>query len=708
MAFRLREPSSQIILLAIIATAAVLGTFGYQRWSEYEAVIARTERDLRSAASLLAEHTDRSFEAVEETLGAVARLREDALAGRVPRDPDTLHRYLSAIRGASPVFKGIGWFGADGWQVASSAFVEPLAVNVSAQEHFRVHAEGSAGPGVYVSAPIRSSRDGTWIMNATLGLRDGEGRFAGTVSGSVDPEYFHRVYRDLERGRSLVVTLFRSDGVILTRDPDPDGLIGTAPDPDNRTRRFALESPRGTFAAKGLSDRLDRIVGYALSPTSGFVITVALTRAEALAEFREALLHGALRAGAWVLMVIAGAAMLIAQLRRRELLQARLQAANQAKSEFLSRMSHELRTPLNAIIGFSQIMQMNRERTLSPAQLEYTHHIHSSGQHLLTLVNEVLDLTGIEAGRLKLSLERIATAEMLETVRQAMAPVAAKAEIRLSLRIESGVADLRADAQRLRQVLLNLVSNAVKYNRPGGSVTLEAATAGGRVRLSVVDTGIGLSDLQAKELFQPFHRLGAEYTAVEGTGIGLAISKRLVEAMHGTIGFSSVPGQGSTFWLELPAESGTAAAAPRPDAARQAAEPGGYSLLYIEDNPSSLRLVEHIVGSLPDVTLLSAPRPQLGLDLAAAHRPRVIIVDINLPEMSGFEVLRRLQAMPETRDIPVLALSAAAMPKDVKAGLAAGFFAYLTKPLDVNHFLATVEAALNASPRPRTGTSDRS
>jgi CheY-like chemotaxis protein len=280
--------------------------------------------------------------------------------------------------------------------------------------------------------------------------------------------------------------------------------------------------------------------------------------------------------------------------------------------------------------------------------------------------------------------------------------------VTLALGTNVVVADIHADEQRLRQVLINLVSNAIKYNRPGGTVTLSAVAApGDRVRVIIADTGIGIAPERQEEIFVPFNRLGAEYTGIEGTGIGLALSKSLVEAMGGTIGFSSAPGRGSTFWIEFPAESatlaGTDAAAETLVLAPRAAA-GGYSVLYIEDNPTNLRLVQHILSGLPNVTMHGAPAPQLGLDLARAHRPDVIVLDLNLPGMDGFEVLARLKGMPETSAIPVMALSAAALPTDLRKGKAAGFFRYLTKPIDVNAFIGAIDDALHANDGARSDT----
>jgi PAS domain S-box-containing protein len=387
-----------------------------------------------------------------------------------------------------------------------------------------------------------------------------------------------------------------------------------------------------------------------------------------------------------------------------ELIKARqaAESASAAKSDFLSSMSHELRTPLSAVIGFSQLLELDRERNLTEKQRDYVRYIITSGNHLLDLVSQVLDLAGIEAGRLKLSPERVVVRTVFEEVRHTMLPLAQKAGIALEARAPEGLADIHADALRLRQILLNLVSNAIKYNRAGGAVSLSAlAVPGGRARLLVADTGMGIAPERQAELFMPFQRLGAELSGVEGTGIGLALSRKLVEAMDGSIGFSSERGTGSTFWVELPAEKSPAAEASEGLQSPAPASEGGYSLLYVEDNPANLHLMEHLLSTLPDVNLLAAPTPQLGLDLAIAHRPDVIVLDINLPGMSGVDLLRRFKAAPETRDIPILALSAAALPGDVRRGLAAGFFRYLTKPLDVSAFLAAVEEALHSGVAPR-------
>jgi CheY-like chemotaxis protein len=382
---------------------------------------------------------------------------------------------------------------------------------------------------------------------------------------------------------------------------------------------------------------------------------------------------------------------------------AEAETANRAKSDFLARMSHELRTPLNAVIGFAQMLELDPSQTLTDKQREYGRYILRGGEHLLKLVNEVLDLAGVEAGRLSMSIERVFVVEALAGIDEIMRPVADKAGVTFAVASSAGLPDVRADSLRLRQVLINLVANAIKYNRQGGAVTVSAMPrVDGRMRFVVSDTGHGIPAGRQTDLFEPFHRLGAEYTAVEGTGLGLALAKRLVEAMHGTIGFSSEPGRGSTFWIELPVETAPAAAAETPVAAAPlaaAATAGRCTVLYVEDNPANLRLMEHLLSTLPDVAMLSAPTPQIGLGLAMARRPDVIVLDLNLPGMSGYEVLTRLKAMPETRDIPVMALTAAALPGDVRRGLAAGFLRYLTTPIDARALFAAIDVALAARGR---------
>jgi PAS domain S-box-containing protein len=381
-----------------------------------------------------------------------------------------------------------------------------------------------------------------------------------------------------------------------------------------------------------------------------------------------------------------------------ETAQREAETANQAKSEFLSRMSHELRTPLNAVLGFAQLLEMD---PLTPTQHANVRRILKGGRHLLDLINEVLDIARIETGRLQLSPEPV---RMMDAMREALDLVRPLANERgVGLAIDRGADCERfvtADRQRLKQVLLNLLANGVKYNRPGGAVTLSCAElAGERLRVAVHDTGFGIPADKLERLFQPFDRLGAETTEVEGTGLGLALSRGLVEAMGGTISVESEVAVGSTFFIELALAEDPLARQRRLAGEVALPEPAVHApprtVLYIEDNLPNLELVEQIFARSASVNLVAAMQGRLGVELAIQHRPDLVLLDLHLPDMSGMDVLRAVQADPRTRDIPVVIISADATPGQIDRLLAAGARTYLTKPLDVQRFLAVVGEFLN-------------
>jgi nitrogen-specific signal transduction histidine kinase/CheY-like chemotaxis protein len=368
----------------------------------------------------------------------------------------------------------------------------------------------------------------------------------------------------------------------------------------------------------------------------------------------------------------------------------KLGEANQAKSEYLSRMSHELRTPLNAILGFAQLLELE---DLRDEQRENLHYILSAARHLLALINEVLDIAAIEAGRLPLSLEPVPVADVVAESVSLIRPLADQHGILLTSPDPSCATHVKGDRQRLKQVLLNLLSNAVKYNRRAGAVHLTCEDVDGtRLRIKVTDTGPGIPADAMDRLFVPFERLSSEQSAAEGTGLGLPLSKRLAEAMGGTLDLETTVDEGSTFWVELPLTEGPVQRAERqelqalPQERAVQAEPA-MTVLYIEDNLSNLQLVERILGRRPGVSLISAMRPLLGLELASEHHPDLILLDLHLPDMPGQEVLRRLLANPRTAEIPVVVLSADARPSLIKDLVDQGAKAFMTKPLDVKEFL---------------------
>ena len=372
--------------------------------------------------------------------------------------------------------------------------------------------------------------------------------------------------------------------------------------------------------------------------------------------------------------------------------------ANLAKSQFLSQMSHELRTPMNAILGFGQLLESDTRQALAPHQQRWVREILRGARHLLDLINEVLDLGRIESGHLQVRLTEVELGDLVAQSLELVRPLAPVQGIQLQADAAhlAGVSVV-ADGTRLKQVLLNLLGNAIKYNRAGGEVRVGCEQEPGHVRLLVRDTGPGLSAADQERLFQPFERLHAATSGVEGTGIGLVLSRRLVEAMGGTIGLHSQVGVGSTFWVRLPRAAQASPAGAEAVAALHppvpVAAPKG-TVLYIEDNPVNLALMDAMLSRLHGVHLHVAMAPAEGLRMAFEQRPSLVLLDIQLPGMDGFEVLSRLRADERTRQIPVIAVSANAMPSDIEAAQAAGFAGYLTKPLDLGLLLRSVQAAL--------------
>jgi signal transduction histidine kinase/CheY-like chemotaxis protein len=371
------------------------------------------------------------------------------------------------------------------------------------------------------------------------------------------------------------------------------------------------------------------------------------------------------------------------------------ESANQAKSVFLSRMSHELRTPLNAVLGFAQLLELD----LPEEQREPARQIRRAGVHLLDLINEVLDISRIEAGQLTLSTEPVRISDVVSEVVDLMGPIAT--ERRVSLLADEAMACgcvVLADRQRAKQIILNLTSNAVKYNNPGGHVLVRCKATDAEAEIAVIDDGIGIAEADLDRLFIPFERLGAENTEIEGTGVGLAISQRLATAMNGRIEVSSATGRGSTFRLVLPLSSAaTVAAEPAPfdeataGAGRADAHPSALTVLSIEDNPANTRLLQEIVNRRPVWNLVATGQGRLGLDLAAADPPDLVLLDLHLPDLRGEEILRRLKSSARTASVPVIVISADATPGQVQRLRAAGADAYLTKPIEVTQLLTALD-----------------
>jgi PAS domain S-box-containing protein len=554
-------------------------------------------------------------------------------------------------------------------------------------------------------------QDGT-IKNReyTLLSKDGS-RFPAEVNGSSVPDAegrprgFVSIMRDITERKQAedalaaseaelralfaamtdVVLVFDAQGRYLQIAPtNPDLLYKPAAELLGRTIHEVLPAPE--------AEEYLNIIGRALEKQEPIHFEYSLPIGDSLTWFDGTVSPMGKDKVFWLARDVTESKRIEEERRAREA----AEEANQAKSAFLSRMSHELRTPLNSILGFAQLLKMDE---LTAEQYDSLNYIIKGGRHLLDLINEVLDIARIEAGRMSISLEPVLLQEVLEECLSLVQQMAA--DRRLELHTDTLVAahlHVTADRQRLKQVLLNLLANAIKYNREGGSVSLSCREGlDGWLCIDVTDTGPGIPADKLDRLFSPFERLGAEQGDVEGTGLGLALSKGLVAAMGGSIGVDSTPGNGSTFWIRLPITEGQLQRQERLTTVVPASDrltTTARTILYIEDNLSNLRLIERILERTPEIRVLSAMQGGLGLDLARQHCPDLILLDLNLPDMTGNEVLRRLREDPSTLDIPVVMVSADATSQQRERLLAAGAQAYLTKPLDVTQLIQILKQML--------------
>jgi signal transduction histidine kinase/CheY-like chemotaxis protein len=489
--------------------------------------------------------------------------------------------------------------------------------------------------------------------------------------------------------------LIDGNGQFIASSASPNSRIQGSPEP------ALLKAVRG-----GASGRFGRGDYFAASPVRNSSWQVVVTGSQ---RALFAPVSGASRWLAWVLFagfacVLCLVLVLVTRLLRsaatQRIADARIreqaEQANQAKSEFLSRMSHELRTPLNAVVGFGQLLELE---DLERSQREGVEQILKGGRHLLDLINDVLDISRIESGTMSMSLEPVDLGSVLADALSMIRPLADTAEVRLTAD-PADAADVYvyADHHRLKQVLVNVLSNAVKYNRPGGEVGARCEELpGARIELAIADSGVGITPDKLERLFAPFDRLGAESTDVEGTGLGLAVSMHLMEAMGGTIKAESRPGAGTTMRLELGrAQQPTETVEDRGAVRAEGNGSRRGTVVYIEDNPSNLKLVERAFEHLPGVLLIPATRGMAGLDLIRTHRPDLVLLDLHLPDISGADVLGQLKRDHSTAAIPVVVVSADATPRQVERLEAAGAVGYMTKPIDIGLLLKTVDANLSA------------
>jgi signal transduction histidine kinase len=561
------SPSRQVIAATIGIATAILFSFANHQRENYEAAIGRAERDTRNAARLLAQDATRTFNATSDTLRAVGRLREDVERG-LYRGAISVYAHLKTLRSGSPNLNEIGWFDAEGQRVASSERPDSLRTSVAGENFFKV-LQNEEADRLYISTPMHAGS--IWWFGLHLRLEDAVGSFAGVASGTIDPEEFSRVYRSLELGPGMSATMYRYDGTVLAHTPDGGQVLGRSVVATDLFRTHLLHSGAGTFHGASEFDGSAMISSYATiqGAGEGLVVKVNILRSQALDEFWDQLLGQTIESVLSIAMLLAGAALFVSSLRRRERLEAELreavsaaraaaaqaEEANRAKSEFLANMSHELRTPLNAVIGFSALIDRQIKGPIGhEAYRGYARDISTSGEHLLGIINDILDLSKVEAGKLELHEEQIDLASVFRSAARLVEPKAKEAGLKLGIVAPRTLPLLWADETRLKQIVINLLSNAVKFTPKGGIVSLSAAQVGDGVAVVVTDSGIGMTPEQIPVALESFRQIeSSQSRKFEGTGLGLPLAKRLAELHGGRLEVESAPGHGTKVTVRFPA-----------------------------------------------------------------------------------------------------------------------------------------------------------
>ena len=674
-----------IIAIALILISAVWVTAHWVVSSERENKSIQSKIQTRHLAGVFEQHTLQMLAYANTYLQAIRRefYRGGLEAARriiedLPPDVTTVSHITIIDREGTPIL-------VSGHTIKSGT----TAID---RDYFKMQQQNS-GDQVYFSLPMKGRNSGLLTVRMVRRLEKPDGSFDGVIFAAIIADNITAFFNKMNLGPKSSATLVGTDKKIRARSSY--GRLGPGQDiSGSRIWKELAVNPVGLYRQTSVVDDVTRYYAYRKLDDYPLIAAIGVSTEDISQKMQQFALQ--IYAIAMLLSIVI---LVLSLLIYREI----LTSLNLVRARILTNMSHELRTPMNAILGFAQMLKFNTRESLTQKQKSAVDHILKGGNHLLELIDQVLELNKIEAGKLSLNMDHASARAVID---ESLFLIKSRAENEgIEIIDRTSGEDLPwlwTDSTRLTQVLLNLLSNAVKYNRKGGTITLTHEQLSDQMmRISVTDTGEGIPTDKQGDLFKLFERLGREVSDIEGTGIGLTIAKQMLELMGGQIGFESAEGRGSTFWIDVPLSSEQSGDGedhtPFNIANRHIDEDSSRRILYIEDNPDNMHLMESIIDQLDNTRLLLAYNAEQGIDLARRENPHLILMDINLPGMNGVEALKKLQNRIETNHIPVVAVTSAALPSEVEAGLKAGFVDYITKPLDVSRLVNVIERALSTT-----------